>query len=168
MCSFIGESMEDDKSLVFAYYKDGKSDPTFLYFSYALKEVKCWLIPYLSCCSTVLVELLVCLCNPLSIGIRNWNQEHIFMLLIVRQSECVSIRAHSVHVLWFVPCEISYLGECCGRYKVFELMNLVMIFEVSEWLFIYIAQWFWVLWHQGKKARMLIITAFFMLLVLQM
>ena len=41
MCSFVGDSMEDDKSLVFAYYKDGKSDPTFLYFSDALKEVKC-------------------------------------------------------------------------------------------------------------------------------
>jgi hypothetical protein len=38
---FVGESMKDDSSLVFAYYKDGKSDPTFLYFSDALKEVKC-------------------------------------------------------------------------------------------------------------------------------
>ena len=73
MCSFVGESMKDDSSLVFAYYKDGKSDPTFLYFSDALKEVKCWLISYLSCCSTVLVELLVYLCNLLSIGIGKWK-----------------------------------------------------------------------------------------------
>ena len=40
--------------------------------------------------------------------------------------------ARSVFVLLFVPWEISYLGECCGRYKLFELMNLVMIFEVAE------------------------------------
>ncbi|XP_054804912.1 translationally-controlled tumor protein homolog [Prosopis cineraria] len=38
---FVGESMHDDGSLVFAYYKDGATDPTFLYFAYALKEVKC-------------------------------------------------------------------------------------------------------------------------------
>ena len=38
---FIGESMHDDGCLVFAYYKDGATDPTFLYFAYALKEVKC-------------------------------------------------------------------------------------------------------------------------------
>jgi hypothetical protein len=38
---FVGESMKDDSSTVFAYYKDGKSDPTFLYFADALKEVKC-------------------------------------------------------------------------------------------------------------------------------
>ncbi|KAG4157305.1 hypothetical protein ERO13_D02G054800v2 [Gossypium hirsutum] len=38
---FIGESMHDDGCLVFAYYKDGAVDPTFLYFAYALKEVKC-------------------------------------------------------------------------------------------------------------------------------
>lgn len=41
MCSFVGESMGDDACLVFAYYKDGAADPTFLYFAYALKEVKC-------------------------------------------------------------------------------------------------------------------------------
>lgn len=39
--SFVGESMHDDGSLVFAYYKDGATDPTFLYFAYGLKEVKC-------------------------------------------------------------------------------------------------------------------------------
>ncbi|KAG4166079.1 hypothetical protein ERO13_A13G109600v2 [Gossypium hirsutum] len=40
-CSFVGESMHDDGSLVFAYYKDGATNPTFLYFPYGLKEVKC-------------------------------------------------------------------------------------------------------------------------------
>ncbi|XP_057415187.1 translationally-controlled tumor protein homolog [Lotus japonicus] len=38
---FVGESMHDDGSLVFAYYKDGAADPTFLYFAQGLKEVKC-------------------------------------------------------------------------------------------------------------------------------
>ncbi|XWS14091.1 hypothetical protein CRYUN_Cryun36dG0093200 [Craigia yunnanensis] len=38
---FVGESMHDDGCLVFAYYKEGAVDPTFLYFAYALKEVKC-------------------------------------------------------------------------------------------------------------------------------
>ncbi|XP_072967195.1 translationally-controlled tumor protein homolog [Typha angustifolia] len=38
---FVGESMHDDGSLVFAYYKEGATDPTFLYFAYGLKEVKC-------------------------------------------------------------------------------------------------------------------------------
>ncbi|KAI4317584.1 hypothetical protein L6164_025445 [Bauhinia variegata] len=38
---FVGESMHDDATLVFAYYKDGATDPTFLYFAQALKEVKC-------------------------------------------------------------------------------------------------------------------------------
>ncbi|KAF7837818.1 translationally-controlled tumor protein-like protein [Senna tora] len=38
---FVGESMHDDGSLVFAYYKDGATDPTFLYFAHSLKEVKC-------------------------------------------------------------------------------------------------------------------------------
>jgi hypothetical protein len=41
VCSFVGESMKDDGTMAFAYYKDGKSDPTFLYFGDALKEVKC-------------------------------------------------------------------------------------------------------------------------------
>lgn len=40
--SFVGESMHDDGSVVLAYYKEGATDPTFLYFAYALKEVKCW------------------------------------------------------------------------------------------------------------------------------
>ncbi|CAI9105369.1 OLC1v1004277C1 [Oldenlandia corymbosa var. corymbosa] len=35
---FVGESMADDSSLVFAYYKDGATDPTFLYFGVGLKE----------------------------------------------------------------------------------------------------------------------------------
>uniref|UniRef100_A0A7N1A3G1 TCTP domain-containing protein n=1 Tax=Kalanchoe fedtschenkoi TaxID=63787 RepID=A0A7N1A3G1_KALFE len=38
---FVGESMHDDASLVFAYYKDGATDPTFLYFGHGLKEIKC-------------------------------------------------------------------------------------------------------------------------------
>ncbi|KAK2982301.1 hypothetical protein RJ640_014820, partial [Escallonia rubra] len=38
---FVGEGMHDDSSLVFAYYKDGATDPTFLYFAHGLKEVKC-------------------------------------------------------------------------------------------------------------------------------
>lgn len=40
--SFVGESMHDDSSLVFAYYKEGATDPTFLYFAHGLKEIKCW------------------------------------------------------------------------------------------------------------------------------
>ncbi|KAF8017224.1 hypothetical protein BT93_H2423 [Corymbia citriodora subsp. variegata] len=38
---FVGESMHDDASLVFAYYKEGATDPTFLYFGHGLKEIKC-------------------------------------------------------------------------------------------------------------------------------
>lgn len=38
---FVGESMSDDASLVFAYYKEGATDPTFLYFGHGLKEIKC-------------------------------------------------------------------------------------------------------------------------------
>lgn len=38
---FVGESMQDDGAMVFAYYKDGAIDPTFLYLAYGLKEVKC-------------------------------------------------------------------------------------------------------------------------------
>ncbi|KAK9076114.1 hypothetical protein SSX86_004447 [Deinandra increscens subsp. villosa] len=38
---FVGESMHDDSTIVFAYYKDGAADPTFLYFGLGLKEVKC-------------------------------------------------------------------------------------------------------------------------------
>ncbi|XWS58156.1 hypothetical protein CRYUN_Cryun08bG0010600 [Craigia yunnanensis] len=38
---FVGEGMHDDGSLVFAYYREGATDPTFLYFAYGLKEVKC-------------------------------------------------------------------------------------------------------------------------------
>ncbi len=39
--SFVGESMHDDGSLVFAYYKEGATDPTFIYIAHGLKEVKC-------------------------------------------------------------------------------------------------------------------------------
>ncbi|MCD7455833.1 hypothetical protein HAX54_029756 [Datura stramonium] len=38
---FVGESMHDDGALVFAYYKDGATDPTFLYIAPGLKEIKC-------------------------------------------------------------------------------------------------------------------------------
>ena len=40
-CSFTGESMDPDGSLAFAYYKEGASQPTFLFPKYALKEAKC-------------------------------------------------------------------------------------------------------------------------------
>lgn len=39
--SFVGESMHDDGSVVFAYYKEDTTDPTFIYLAYGLKEVKC-------------------------------------------------------------------------------------------------------------------------------
>ncbi|XP_055816670.1 translationally-controlled tumor protein homolog [Solanum dulcamara] len=38
---FVGESMHDDGALVFAYYKEGATDPTFLYLAPGLKEIKC-------------------------------------------------------------------------------------------------------------------------------
>ncbi|KAF2607486.1 hypothetical protein F2Q68_00045780 [Brassica cretica] len=38
---FVGESMHDDSTVVFAYYKEGATNPTFLYFGHGLKEVKC-------------------------------------------------------------------------------------------------------------------------------
>ncbi|CAA2985917.1 Hypothetical predicted protein [Olea europaea subsp. europaea] len=38
---FVGESMHDDSTIVFAYYKEGATDPTFLFFGHGLKEVKC-------------------------------------------------------------------------------------------------------------------------------
>ncbi|KAF5195347.1 Translationally-controlled tumor protein-like protein [Thalictrum thalictroides] len=38
---FVGEGMHDESSLVLAYYKEGATDPTFLYFAHGLKEVKC-------------------------------------------------------------------------------------------------------------------------------
>ncbi|EFH60774.1 predicted protein [Arabidopsis lyrata subsp. lyrata] len=39
---FVGESMEGEEgSLVFAYYREGAADPTFLYLAYGLKEIKC-------------------------------------------------------------------------------------------------------------------------------
>jgi hypothetical protein len=34
---FVGESMKDDATVVFAYYKDGATNPTFLYFSHGRK-----------------------------------------------------------------------------------------------------------------------------------
>ncbi|CAN0853032.1 Translationally-controlled tumor protein homolog [Linum grandiflorum] len=38
---FAGESMKDDATMVFGYYKKGARDPTFLYLPHALMEVKC-------------------------------------------------------------------------------------------------------------------------------
>ncbi|CAN0857588.1 Translationally-controlled tumor protein homolog [Linum grandiflorum] len=38
---FAGESMKDDATMVFAYYKEGARNPTFLYLPHALKEVQC-------------------------------------------------------------------------------------------------------------------------------
>lgn len=45
-CSFVGEGMHDDGTMVFAYYKEGATDPTFIYIAYGLKEVKCWRNPH--------------------------------------------------------------------------------------------------------------------------
>lgn len=39
--SYVGESMADESALVFAYYKEGATDPTFLYLAPGLKEIKC-------------------------------------------------------------------------------------------------------------------------------
>ena len=39
-CSFFGESMDTESTLCFAYYKDGASDPTFVFFKHSLKEQK--------------------------------------------------------------------------------------------------------------------------------
>lgn len=38
---YVGESMADDSAIVFAYYKEGATDPTFLYLAPGLKEIKC-------------------------------------------------------------------------------------------------------------------------------
>ncbi len=46
MCSFVDENMKDDSSTIFAYYKEGKTDPTFLYFVDVLKEVEGWCISF--------------------------------------------------------------------------------------------------------------------------
>lgn len=40
LCSFLGESMDPDSTMVYAYYKEGAAQPTFLYPKYALKGVK--------------------------------------------------------------------------------------------------------------------------------
>ena len=39
-CSFLGESMDQEGTLIFAYYADGASEPKFLYPKYALQEIK--------------------------------------------------------------------------------------------------------------------------------
>ncbi|CAI5503765.1 unnamed protein product [Closterium sp. Naga37s-1] len=38
---FVGESMNLEGSIAYAYYKDGAENPTFIYFKDGLKEVKC-------------------------------------------------------------------------------------------------------------------------------
>ena len=38
---FTGESMDLEGSMAYAYYKEGSSEPTFLFFKDGLKEVKC-------------------------------------------------------------------------------------------------------------------------------
>ena len=38
---FTGENGELEGSMAYAYYKEGATDPTFLYFKDGLKEVKC-------------------------------------------------------------------------------------------------------------------------------
>ncbi|CAN6548230.1 unnamed protein product [Malus baccata var. baccata] len=38
---FVGESMHDDVGLVFAYYREGATDPTLIYFAHGLKEIEC-------------------------------------------------------------------------------------------------------------------------------
>jgi hypothetical protein len=39
-CWPCGEGIHDDAGLVLAYYMEGATDPTFLYFAHGLKEVK--------------------------------------------------------------------------------------------------------------------------------
>ncbi|CAL8166326.1 unnamed protein product [Prunus armeniaca] len=41
MKSFAGESMHDDGSIVFAFYKEGATDPTIIHLAYGLKEIVC-------------------------------------------------------------------------------------------------------------------------------
>ena len=67
--SFVGESMHDDSTVVFAYYKEGATNPTFLYFGHGLKEVKCWLREALvwSVAATLLslcLFILLCVSSP--------------------------------------------------------------------------------------------------------
>jgi len=38
---FVGESLDPEGTMCFAYYADGAANPTFLYPKYAMKEVKC-------------------------------------------------------------------------------------------------------------------------------
>ena len=40
-CSFTTESMDPDATMIYAYYKEGSSNPTFLYPVYALRAEKC-------------------------------------------------------------------------------------------------------------------------------
>ncbi|VVB05103.1 unnamed protein product [Arabis nemorensis] len=38
---FAGEEMHDEGILVFCYYKEGATNPTFWYFAHGLKEIRC-------------------------------------------------------------------------------------------------------------------------------
>ena len=42
MVQFYGWEHGDDAGMVFAYYKEGATDPTLLCYAQSLKEVKCW------------------------------------------------------------------------------------------------------------------------------
>ncbi len=43
MCahSFLGESMDPESTMAYAYYREGAASPTFLFCKYALDGVKC-------------------------------------------------------------------------------------------------------------------------------
>ncbi|VVA12632.1 PREDICTED: translationally-controlled tumor [Prunus dulcis] len=55
--SSVGESMHDDGSIVFAYYKEGATDPTFIYLAYGLKEIALPFMPPIAACSLLENEL---------------------------------------------------------------------------------------------------------------
>lgn len=39
--SFLGESMDPESTMAYAYYREGAASPTFLFCKYALDGVKC-------------------------------------------------------------------------------------------------------------------------------
>ncbi len=39
--SFLGESMDPESTMAYAYYREGAASPTFLFCKYALDAVKC-------------------------------------------------------------------------------------------------------------------------------
>lgn len=40
-CSFLGESMDPESTMAYAYYREGAASPTFLFCKYALDGIKC-------------------------------------------------------------------------------------------------------------------------------